>query len=38
MLTEELDINNLRAILIRTDREDGRALAFDDLQIQKRLV
>jgi hypothetical protein len=29
-----LDINNLAAILIRTNRGDGRSLAFDDLQIQ----
>lgn len=30
-----LDINNTTAILLRTNRGDGRAIAIDDLQIQE---
>ena len=33
-----LDVENPAAILIRTSRGDRRALAFDDLQIQRRLT
>ena len=32
----EFDIQRIRAILIRRDRRDERALAFDDLQIVER--
>lgn len=33
----ELNINNIRSILIRTNRGDNRALAFDDLEIMEIL-
>lgn len=33
---KEFDIQRIQAILIRCDRRDERALAFDDLQIVKR--
>jgi dienelactone hydrolase len=37
-INSALDINNPAAILIRTSRGDGRALAIDDLQIQEEII
>jgi hypothetical protein len=34
---QEFDIQRVHAILIRCDRRDERAFAFDDLQIVKRI-
>jgi len=34
---QELQLNNIKSILIRTNRGDNRSIAFDDLEIMEIL-